>query len=52
MFRLSIQLRQALSRLTLPLLIGLACIVMLLGQADRRLAERARMAVYNSVDPL
>ena len=51
MFRLSIQLRQALSRLTLPLLIGLACIVMLLGQADRQLAERARMAVSDSVAP-
>ncbi len=51
MFRLSIQLRQALSKLTLPLLIGLACVVMLLGQADRRLAEQARVAVSDSVAP-
>ena len=52
MFRLSIQLRQALAKLTLPLLIALACGVMLLGQADRRLAERARVAVSDSVAPL
>ena len=51
MFRLSIQLRQALSKLTLPLLIGLACVVMLLGQADRRLAEQARVAVSDGVAP-
>ena len=51
MFRLSIQLRQALSKLTLPLLIGLAFLVMLLGQADRRLAEQARVAVSDSVAP-
>ena len=51
MFRLSIQLRQALAKLTLPLLIGLACGVMLLGQADHRLAERARMAVSDAVAP-
>ncbi len=51
MFRLSIQLRQALSKLTLPLLIGLACVVMLLGRADRRLAEQARVLVSDSVAP-
>ena len=52
MFRLSIQLRQALAKLTLPLLIGLACGVMLLGQVDRRLAEQARVAVADAVAPL
>ncbi len=51
MFRLSIQLRQALAKLTLPLLIGLACGVMLLGQIDRRLAEQARIAVADAVAP-
>lgn len=52
LFRLSIQLRQALARLTLPLLIALGCVVMLLGQADRQLAERARVAVSDAVAPL
>lgn len=52
MFRLSIQLRQALARLTLPLLIGLACVVMLLGQMNRPATERVRMAVSDSVAPL
>ena len=51
MFRLSIQLRQALGKLTLPLLIGLACAITLLGQADRRLAEQARVAVSDAVAP-
>lgn len=52
MFRLSIQLRQALAKLTLPLLVALACAVMLLGQADRRLAEQARVSVSDAVAPL
>ncbi len=52
MFRLSIQLRQALAKLTLPLLIGLACGVMLLGQVDRGLAEQARVGVADAVAPL
>ena len=51
MFRLSIQLRQALAKLTLPLLIGLGCGVMLLGQIDRRLAEQARIGVADAVAP-
>ena len=51
MLRLSIQLRQALAKLTLPLLIGLGCGVMLLGQVDRRLAEGARVAVADAVAP-
>jgi rod shape-determining protein MreC len=52
MFSLSIQLRQALGKLTLPLLLGLACLVMLLGQADRRLAETARSQVADLLAPL
>ncbi|MGI4744789.1 MAG: rod shape-determining protein MreC [Janthinobacterium lividum] len=52
MFRLSIQLRQALAKLTLPLLVALACCVMLLGQADRRVAEQARVAMSDAVAPL
>jgi rod shape-determining protein MreC len=41
--RLSIPLRQALARLSLPLLIAAAFGVMLLGKADALLAERLRM---------
>lgn len=52
MFRLSIQLRQALAKLTLPLLVALACCVMLLGQADRRVAEQARVAMSDALAPL
>ncbi len=51
MFRLSIQLRQALAKLTLPLLIGLACGVMLLGQVDRRLAQQAQIVVADAAAP-
>ena len=43
MIRLSIPLRQALSRLSLPVLIAAAFGPMLLGKADALLAERARM---------
>ncbi|MCQ8277533.1 rod shape-determining protein MreC [Acetobacteraceae bacterium KSS8] len=51
MFSLSIQLRQALGKLTLPLLLALACLVMLVGQADRRLAESARTGVADLLAP-
>ena len=43
MIRLSIQARQALARLTLPVLIVASFALMLLGKADALLAERARM---------
>ena len=52
MIRLSIPLRQALSRLTLPVLIAAAFGLMLLGKADTVLAERLRMAVADTMAPL
>jgi len=50
--RLSIPLRQALSRLTLPVLIAIAFGLMLLGKADALLAERLRMALADTMAPL
>jgi len=50
--RLSIPLRQALSRLTLPVLIAVAFGLMLLGKADALLAERLRMALADTMAPL
>ena len=50
MIRLSIPVRQALSKLTLPVLIAFA--LMLLGKADAVLAERARMAVADALSPI
>ena len=52
MIRLSIPLRQALSRLTLPVLIAVAFGLMLLGKADALLAERLRMALADTLAPL
>lgn len=52
MIRLSIPVRQALSRLTLPMLIAVSFGVMLLGKADALLAERARMAVADTLAPV
>jgi rod shape-determining protein MreC len=49
--RLSIPLRQALSRLTLPVLVALAFGVMLLGKADALIAERARVLLADIVTP-
>jgi rod shape-determining protein MreC len=50
--RLSIPLRQALSRLSLPVLIAAAFGTMLLGKADALLAERARMALADALSPI
>jgi rod shape-determining protein MreC len=50
--RLSIPVRQALAKLTLPVLIVAAFVLMLLGKADAVLAERARMAVADGLAPL
>jgi rod shape-determining protein MreC len=50
--RLSIPVRQALSKLTLPVLIAAAFGLMLLGKADALLAERARMAVADALAPI
>lgn len=52
MIRLSIPVRQALSRLTLPVLIAAAFGVMLLGKADVVLTERARMALGDTLAPI
>ncbi|WP_149538525.1 rod shape-determining protein MreC [Siccirubricoccus phaeus] len=52
MIRLSIPLRQALARLSLPMMIAAAFGVMLLGKADALLAERARMALADLLTPI
>jgi len=52
MIRLSIQARQALARLTLPVLIVASFGMMLLGKADALLAERARTALADSLAPI
>ena len=52
MIRLSIQARQALAKLTLPVLIAAAFGLMLLGKADTLLAERARMALADALAPI
>ena len=51
MIRLSIPLRQALARLSLPVLIAAAFGTMLLGKADALLAERARTLLADSLTP-
>jgi rod shape-determining protein MreC len=50
--RLSIQARQALAKLTLPVLIAASFGLMLLGKADAVLAERARMALADTLAPI
>ena len=52
MIRLSIPVRQALAKLTLPVLIVAAFVLMLLGKADAVLASRARMALADALAPL
>ena len=52
MIRLSVPLRQALAKLTLPVFIVASFGLMLLGKADALLAERARMAVADAMSPL
>ncbi len=52
MIRLSIQFRQALAKLTLPVLIAASFAVMLLGKADALVAERARMAFADTLAPI
>lgn len=49
--RLSIPVRQALARLTLPVLIAASFGVMLLGKADALLAERARAVLSDALAP-
>jgi rod shape-determining protein MreC len=50
--RLSIQARQALAKLTLPVLIAASFGLMLLGKADALLAEHARMALADTLAPI
>jgi rod shape-determining protein MreC len=50
--RLSIPLRQALSRLSLPVLIAAALGIMLLGKADTAMVERGRMALADTLAPV
>lgn len=52
MLRLSVQARQALSRLTLPVLIAVSFGVMLIGKADTLLAERVRTALADGLAPI
>jgi len=50
--RLSIQARQALGKLTLPVLVAATFGLMLLGKADALLAEHARMALADALVPI
>jgi rod shape-determining protein MreC len=52
MMRLSIQARQALAKLALPVLIAASFGLMLLGKADAVLAEHARMALADGLAPI
>jgi rod shape-determining protein MreC len=52
LIRLSIATRQALAKLTLPVLIVAAFGLLLLGKADALLAERARMALADALAPV
>lgn len=52
MIRLSIPVRQALAKLTLPVLIAAAFGLMLVGKADAILAERVRMALADTLAPV
>jgi len=50
--RLSIPLRQALARLSLPIMIAVAFGVMLLGKADNLLVERLRTTLSDALAPI
>ena len=52
MIRLSIPLRQALARLSLPIMIAVAFGVMLLGKADALLVERLRNMLSDALAPI
>lgn len=52
MIRLSIPLRQALARLSLPIMIAVAFGVMLLGKADTLLVERLRSTLSDTLAPI
>lgn len=52
MIPVSIQVRQALGKLVLPVLLLLSVGIIIAGQADRRLADTARMYVADALAPL
>ena len=52
MIRLSIQTRQGLSRLTLPLLVGLSCALMIVSRLDPPLTEQLRSGVLDRLAPV
>lgn len=52
MLRLSIQARQALAKLTLPVLLVASFGLMLLGKADTLVAERARVSLADALAPI
>jgi len=52
MLRFSVQTRQALARLTLPVLVAASFGLMLLGKADAVLADRARIALADALVPI
>jgi rod shape-determining protein MreC len=52
MLRLSIQARQALAKLTLPVLIAACFGLMLLGKADAVVGERLRVALADALAPI
>ena len=52
MLRLSIQARQALARLTLPVLVVASFGLMLLGKADALLADRLRTSFADALAPI
>lgn len=52
MIRLSISARQALAKLTLPVLVAAAFGLMLLGKADTVVAEHARIALDDALAPI
>ncbi len=52
MIRLSIQMRQALAKLTLPVLMAVAFALVLVGKADTLLAMRLRVALDDALAPM
>ena len=52
MIRLSIPMREALARLTLPSLVLAGFVLLLLGRANAPLAERARMTLADALAPV
>ena len=52
MIRLSIPARQVLSKLTLPVLVAASFGLLLIGKADALLAERARVALADALEPV